>query len=70
MIAKYSKEELENMSPTHVVHAFLELQKYVFEEKSKDIEKTSENSNIPSSQENPWKKKPKNSSREVSNKKS
>lgn len=57
------------MSKEHVIHAFLKFQDNVFEEKPKEIEQTSENSNLPSSKENPWKEKRKNKSREKGEKK-
>jgi transposase len=72
MIAKYSKAELESMSSSHVIHAFLEMQKHFFEDQWKEIEvkKDSTNSSIPPSKDSFWKKKAKNTSREKSGKKS
>lgn len=68
-IAKYNKEELESMSHVHLVHVVLLLQKQVFDEKKTEApEKTSENSSIPPSRDNPYKSQ--NTSREKSSKKS
>jgi hypothetical protein len=64
MIAKYTKEELVAMQHTHLVHAYIELQKQIFE--SKKPEKNSENSSVPPSKNPLNHKKPENTTREVS----